>query len=60
MPSCNHCCRGKGVALHILSVLYVDFVIQHAMHMCRTVSLAVTYFSTYHKRHDYLVKGYRT
>jgi hypothetical protein len=57
----NHCCRGKAISITYSECVSVALVIQHAKRMLRIIlpsvaCLALQYFSTSHKRHDFQKK----
>jgi hypothetical protein len=57
----THCCRGKETSIKYYECVSVVLVIQHAKRMRRVIllsgaSVAVPYFSTSHKRHDFREK----
>ena len=56
----THCCRGKATSIKYYECVSAVLVIQHAKRMRRIMlsgaSVAVPYFSTSHKRHDFREK----
>ena len=59
--SCNHCCCVKAINITYYEFVFVALGIQHAMSMrCiilpSVACLAVQYFSTSHKQHNYRKK----
>ena len=56
--SCNHCCLGKAISMTHSERVFVVLVIHHEMRkhcviLLSVAFLALAYFSTSHKRHDF-------